>query len=72
VFLERFSDMPQTPLERTESIDMLRILEHGLSLHVVYTDKEVVPVDTEEDLKRAERMLEKDPLLSEYAENIHK
>lgn len=66
-FLKEFSTLPQTPLERIESIDMLRILEHGKILKVVYTQQETVAVDVPYDLKRAENILKNDPLVSCYA-----
>lgn len=66
-FLEKFSQLPQTPLEKIESIDMLRVLEHNLPLRVVYTEKETVAVDVPEDLLRAEKILKEDSLLSLYA-----
>ncbi len=66
-FLREFSELPQTPLEKIESIDMLRVLEHGLPLRVVYTDKETVAVDVPYDLERAEKILATDPLVKNYA-----
>ncbi len=66
-FLQQYSKMPQTSLEKTESIDMLRILEHGLILRVVYTDDETIAVDVPGDLERAIQVLAKDTLLEQYA-----
>lgn len=65
-FLPTFSNLPQTPLEKIESIDMLRILEHGLQLRVVYTEKETVAVDVLQDLHRAIEILKTDPLVKKY------
>jgi len=66
-FLDTFSQLPQTPLEKIESIDMLRVLEHGLPLRVVYTSIETVAVDVPADLARACVRLSEDSLLAEYA-----
>ncbi|MBM3632218.1 MAG: 3-deoxy-manno-octulosonate cytidylyltransferase [Alphaproteobacteria bacterium] len=66
-FLAHFSQLPQTPLEKIESIDMLRVLEHGLSLRVVYTDQETVAVDVPSDLERACEILKTDSLMRKYA-----
>jgi 3-deoxy-manno-octulosonate cytidylyltransferase (CMP-KDO synthetase) len=66
-FLDNFSNLPQTPLEKIESIDMLRILEHELTLRVVYTENETIAVDIPSDLIRAEEILKKDHLLKQYA-----
>jgi len=46
-FLRRFSELPQTPLEKIESCDMLRVPEHGLPITVLPTDVETIGVDTE-------------------------
>jgi 3-deoxy-manno-octulosonate cytidylyltransferase (CMP-KDO synthetase) len=66
-FLREFSELPQTPLEKTESIDMLRVLEHGLPLKVVYTAKETVAVDVPYDLDRVKKILETDKFVAHYA-----
>ena len=43
-----------------ESIDMMRVLEHGKKVKMVSTSYHTYPVDTEADLKRVEeRMYEK-------------
>jgi 3-deoxy-manno-octulosonate cytidylyltransferase (CMP-KDO synthetase) len=52
-FLSRFPALPQGPLERFESLEQLRALEHGYSIVVRTT--ETLPaagVDTPEDLAR--------------------
>lgn len=66
-FLKEFSDLPQTPLEKIESIDMLRVLEHDLPLRVVYTDQETVAIDMPYDLERVIKILESDKLIKQYA-----
>lgn len=65
-FLNQFSSLPQTPLEKIESVDMMRVLEHGLPLSVVRTEVETVGVDTPADLARAEAFLRADPLTATY------
>lgn len=66
-FLTHFSELSQTPLEKIESIDMLRLLEHGLTLRVVYTDQETIAVDVPGDLERACILLKTDELMRKYA-----
>lgn len=65
-FVHRFGSLAQTPLEKAERIDMLRTLEHGLPVQVVFTDRETIGVDTAEDLVRAEAMLRQDPVTKRY------
>jgi 3-deoxy-manno-octulosonate cytidylyltransferase (CMP-KDO synthetase) len=54
-FLLRYSRLPQTPLEKLESLEQLRALEHGYRIRVVETRQNYVPlsVDAPEDLERA-------------------
>lgn len=68
-FLRKFSQLPQTPLEKIESCDMLRVVEHGLPISAVLSDLETIGVDTEADLRRAEAVLANDPLLPAYRRN---
>ena len=61
-FLLTLASLPPTPLEQIESLEQLRVLEHGYKLRVVEThlaDNEFTgfSVDTEADLNRAEQML---------------
>jgi D-3-phosphoglycerate dehydrogenase len=68
--LREFARLPPTPLERAESIDMLRLVEHGLPVRMVETEEETHAVDTPEDLRRVERMMRNDPLLRRYVEPV--
>ena len=57
-FLKAFARLPATPLERAESLEQLRALEHGHAIAVRVAPERFPPgVDTEEDLVRAERTL---------------
>ena len=69
-FLRKFSMLPQTPLEIIESVDMLRVLEHGFPIHVVLHDFETIGVDTPEDRTRGEALLALDPVTKNYLGNI--
>ena len=44
--------MPQTMLEKTESLEQLRALENGFRIKVIESDANFVGVDTAEDLSR--------------------
>lgn len=65
-FLEEFTDLEPTPLEKIESVDMLRAVEHGFKIMTAVTTSEIRGVDTKEDLERASRQMESDPLVKEY------
>lgn len=65
-FLDRFATLAQTPLEIAESVDMLRVLEHGIALYVVFTETETLGIDTPEDKIRGEELLAADPFTGRY------
>lgn len=55
--LKRITDLPQSPLEKVESLEQLRWLQAGLKIKVGVTNKETIGIDTPEDLARAEAFL---------------
>jgi 3-deoxy-manno-octulosonate cytidylyltransferase (CMP-KDO synthetase) len=57
--LERFASLPPSPLERTEQLEQLRLLENGIGLYVADAPRDTIGVDTEEDLVRAAKALER-------------
>lgn len=65
-YLLRFNALPETPLEIYESVDMMRVLEHGEKVRMVPTDKRTLSVDTPEDLCRVVTMMQGDALMSAY------
>jgi 3-deoxy-manno-octulosonate cytidylyltransferase (CMP-KDO synthetase) len=61
-FLRRYTQLPRTPLEQTESLEQLRVLEHGHAIAVRLTPEPFPPgIDTEADLERAELWLRSHP-----------
>jgi 3-deoxy-manno-octulosonate cytidylyltransferase (CMP-KDO synthetase) len=67
-FLREFARLPPTPLERAESIDMLRAIEHGRPVRLVEIEEETHAVDTPEDLQLVEALMKDDPLVARYGE----
>ena len=55
--LHEVTQLPQSSLEKAESLEQLRWLENGYRIRVGLTDVETVGIDTPEDLQRAEDFL---------------
>ena len=55
--LRKVTMLPQSPLEKAESLEQLRWLQNGYRIKVGTTDVETVGIDTPDDLKRAEAWL---------------
>ncbi len=58
-FLFDYQNMDPTPLEIAESIDMMRVLENGFKVRMVPTSYNTHAVDTEDDLKKVEKLMAK-------------
>lgn len=56
-FLLEYTRMQPTPLEIAESVDMMRVLEHGLKVRMVPTRHESRAVDTPADLVNVEKLM---------------
>jgi 3-deoxy-manno-octulosonate cytidylyltransferase (CMP-KDO synthetase) len=56
-YLLEYTRLAPTPLEIAESVDMMRILEHGMKVHMVPTKHNSQAVDTLEDLKKVEQLM---------------
>ena len=56
--LLRFTKLKPTPLEETEKLEQLRLLENGIPIKVVKTNNFYHGVDTEEDIRKVETYLE--------------
>lgn len=65
-FLLEFTAMDETPLERAESIDMLRLLENGFDVRLVKTHGETYPIDTPEDHDKVNEIMTNDELFDRY------
>jgi len=58
-FLLEYTKLPPTPLEIAESVDMNRVLEHGMKVKMVPTKHKTYAVDTKEDLNKVEKLMKK-------------
>ena len=55
--LARFAALAPTPLEKAESVDMMRFLEHGVKVRMVATKHASHAVDTPADLARVAALM---------------
>ena len=55
--LREITQLPQSTLEKAESLEQLRWLDHGYVIKVGLTDVETIGIDTPEDLQKAEIFL---------------
>jgi len=62
--LNEISHMQPTALEEAEGLEQLRWLENGKKIFTAITRHESLSIDTPEDLKKAEKMLEEHPELT--------
>jgi 3-deoxy-manno-octulosonate cytidylyltransferase (CMP-KDO synthetase) len=58
-FLLQYSQMPQSTLELTESLEQLRALANGYRIRVAEVNFEAIGVDTPEDLERVRKIFDK-------------
>jgi 3-deoxy-manno-octulosonate cytidylyltransferase (CMP-KDO synthetase) len=57
-FLQQYATLARTPLEQAESLEQLRVLEHGFPIAVRLTPEPFPPgIDTEADVQRAQAWL---------------
>ncbi|MGL4628755.1 3-deoxy-manno-octulosonate cytidylyltransferase [Cetobacterium sp.] len=60
-FVLEYSKLESTPLENSESLEQLRVLENGYKIKVLETPYEIIGVDTAEELERVRKyILEKE------------
>jgi 3-deoxy-manno-octulosonate cytidylyltransferase (CMP-KDO synthetase) len=64
--LTQYSNLQPTPLEKLESIDMMRLLENDYEINAVISSSPILGVDNPEDIAKVELMMTKDLLLETY------
>lgn len=57
-YLIQYTALEPTPLEIIESIDMMRVLEHGIKVRLAHTRYRTHAVDTPDDLIRVESLIQ--------------
>lgn len=57
-FLETYTSLASTPTEQCEGLEQLRVLEHGYTIRVCQTAKAVMEVNTAEELKKAQELIQ--------------
>jgi len=57
-YLLEYTSLKPTPLEIAESVDMMRILEHGMKVRMVPTLHDTQAVDTPADLQKVARLMQ--------------
>ena len=65
-FIEEFNDAEASPLEITECIDLLRVLESGYLIRMSMTDEVTFSVNTPEELERVKKLMKDDYLVTKY------
>lgn len=68
--LNQFSALPATALEKAESVDMLRAIEHGMRIAGVVADYPTIGVDRPSDVALVESVLATDKLQQELFKSI--
>jgi len=65
-YLLKFNSTPETPLEKIESVDMLRVLESGAKVRMIPTSYPSIGVDTPQHLERVAELMREDTLMKDY------
>lgn len=65
-YLIRFNELPESPLEICESVDMLRVLENGGKVRMVPVESKTFSVDTPQDLAHVRELMKNDDLMGQY------
>jgi 3-deoxy-manno-octulosonate cytidylyltransferase (CMP-KDO synthetase) len=56
-FLRTYAGLAPTPLERVESLEQLRVLEHGADVLVGEVDRPTLEINTQDDYDAAVRLV---------------
>jgi len=53
-FLREYARLPMTPAQKAESLEQLKVLEHGYRIRMAVVDSALLSVDVPEDVRRVE------------------
>jgi 3-deoxy-manno-octulosonate cytidylyltransferase (CMP-KDO synthetase) len=56
-FLLKYTQLSQTPLEKTELLEQLRAIEHGYKIRVCITEDRTLEVNTPEEYAQAQNFV---------------
>ncbi len=56
-FLLKYATLPQTPLQKSEDLEQLKVLENGYKIKVAIVDSIALGVDRPEDVNKIEKLL---------------
>ena len=65
-FLLQYASLEQTPLEKIELNEYLRILENGYVIQGAYVESDAISVDTAEDLHYVRKLMQSDKYFRSY------
>ena len=69
-FLQTYVNLPETPFEKVEAVDMMRLREHGYQVLGVVTTGVTLGVDHPEEVGRIEQELRENPEQRAFFERI--
>jgi 3-deoxy-manno-octulosonate cytidylyltransferase (CMP-KDO synthetase) len=64
--LKKYASLPPSPLQNSESIELLRAIEHGMVLGTVLLEGDSISVDIREDYARAKVLMMTDEIRKQY------
>ena len=56
-FLLHYVTLPQTPLDKAESLEQLRVIEHGFKIRVSLTEDRTLEINTQEEYEAAQHFI---------------
>ena len=57
LFLETYCKLSDSPMQKAEDLEQLKVLEHGYKIKVIVDKSPAIGVDEPKDLKKVEKYL---------------